>query len=68
MLFEKRSKMLRSHPGEVCFPGGMVSEFDDDTIVNTSLREMAEEIGLNERDVTVIGILRCNWSEVTGER
>ena len=43
----------------------MVSEFDDDTIVATSLREMAEEIGVNESEVNILGILRCNWSEVT---
>ena len=62
---QKRSQMLRAHPGEVCFPGGMVSEVDEDeTIVATSLREMSEEIGVRESDVNILGVLRCNWSEV----
>jgi nudix motif 8 len=53
VLFEKRAYHLRKHPGEVCFPGGMLSEGDDSTIVNTSLREMAEELGLSEDAVSV---------------
>ena len=50
LLLEKRAGHLRSHPDEVCLPGGMVCEISDRTIVNTCLREMKEEIGgLNER-------------------
>lgn len=46
ILFEKRSAKLRAHPDEVCLPGGMVSVGDDKSIIETSLREMAEEIGV----------------------
>jgi nudix motif 8 len=36
----------------------------DSTIVQTSLRETYEELGIIEDDVDVLGILRCNWTEV----
>jgi nudix motif 8 len=65
ILFEKRSLNLKKHPGEVCFPGGMVSDGEDNTIVSTCLREMEEEVGLSSEDVNVLGILRCNWGEIT---
>ncbi|GMH73736.1 hypothetical protein TrST_g13789 [Triparma strigata] len=66
VLFEKRSMNLNKHPGEICFPGGMVSEGDDTTIVSTCLREMSEETGLPPSRTVILGILRCNWSEVMG--
>lgn len=65
ILFEKRAREMRFHAGEVCFPGGMVSEGDDHTIVSTCLREMEEEVGLKEDVANVLGILRCNWGEIT---
>ena len=65
VLFEKRSLSLRKHPGEVCFPGGMVAGGEDTSIVRTCLREMEEEVGLRPDEVNVLGILRCNWGEIT---
>lgn len=64
VLFEKRSRHLRAHPDEVCLPGGLVSMEDDNSIVGTCLREMEEEIGIRQSNVTVLGTLRCNWGEV----
>eukprot|EP00578_Thalassiosira_sp_NH16_P020147 CAMPEP_0181084476 /NCGR_PEP_ID=MMETSP1071-20121207/4716_1 /TAXON_ID=35127 /ORGANISM="Thalassiosira sp., Strain NH16" /LENGTH=428 /DNA_ID=CAMNT_0023166213 /DNA_START=272 /DNA_END=1558 /DNA_ORIENTATION=+ len=64
ILFEKRSRHLRAHPDEVCLPGGMVSEGDDKSIVQTCLREMEEEIGIGHNTTAVLGVLRCNWGEV----
>ncbi len=65
ILFEKRSPHLRAHPDEVCLPGGMVSSANDRTIVATCLREMSEEIeGIEKRQISVLGVLRCNWGEV----
>ena len=66
ILFEKRSVSLSHHKGEVCFPGGMVEEGVDATVIQTSLREMEEEIGLAAERTEVLGILRCKWSEVAG--
>jgi len=65
ILFEKRSRSVRAHPDEVCLPGGMVCKTNDQSIVNTCLREMSEEIeGIVPHKVTVLGVLRCNWGEV----
>ena len=49
-----------------CFPGGMVDEDVDGTIIQTSLREMEEELGIPPEKVEVLGILRCDWTEVIG--
>ncbi|KAE9552894.1 hypothetical protein FO519_003879 [Halicephalobus sp. NKZ332] len=57
VLLTVRSKKLRRHPGEVCFPGGM-REVEDVTCVRTALREAYEEIGLPSSSVRVIGALR----------
>jgi 8-oxo-dGTP pyrophosphatase MutT (NUDIX family) len=45
----------------------MVSEGGggDKSIVETCLREMEEEIGIGNTATTVLGVLRCNWGEVT---
>ena len=67
ILLEKRATHLRSHPDEVCLPGGMVCDVQDQTIVSTSIREMKEEIGGLDNDaisIEVIGILRLNWGDV----
>lgn len=45
-LFNRRSLRLRSHPGEVCFPGGKQDPADDNDDVATALRECKEEVGL----------------------
>jgi len=63
VLFTQRSKNLRRHQGEVCFPGGMVDS-SDQNIVDAGLRELHEEIGIDPDIVDVLGILRCDWSEV----
>ena len=50
---------------KVCLPGGMVSDGADKSIVQTCLREMEEEIGIGHHATTVLGVLRCNWGEVS---
>ncbi|CAM9787187.1 unnamed protein product, partial [Discosporangium mesarthrocarpum] len=64
ILFTKRSNSLRLHRNEICFPGGKVDIGVDQHIVQTALREMGEEIGINAPSVDVLGVLRCDWSEV----
>lgn len=63
VLFTQRSNSVGKHKGEVCFPGGMV-DTSDTSIIETCLREMKEEIGLDQSQVQVLGILRCDWSKV----
>jgi 8-oxo-dGTP pyrophosphatase MutT (NUDIX family) len=53
----KRSSTMRSHAGEVSFPGGKRDEADataGDIDVNTSLREAQEEIGLDPQTVKIL--------------
>jgi 8-oxo-dGTP pyrophosphatase MutT (NUDIX family) len=47
MLLNQRSEHLKSHPGEVCFPGGKQDEQDDQDDLTTALRETNEEVGLD---------------------
>lgn len=64
VLFERRSSKVRTHKQQVCFPGGMLDEGIDATIVQTSLREIEEELGIPKEKIEVLGVLRCNWNEV----
>ncbi|EJU03626.1 hypothetical protein DACRYDRAFT_21151 [Dacryopinax primogenitus] len=53
ILFEVRGK-LRSHAGEVSFPGGRTDE-EDDTFLATAIRETDEEIGVGPGQIEVLG-------------
>lgn len=56
VLLTRRSWDLRSHRGEVSFPGGAVEPTDRD-VVDTALRESAEEVGLAPDGVEVLAEL-----------
>ncbi|WIV66894.1 NUDIX hydrolase [Natrialbaceae archaeon AArc-T1-2] len=56
LLFTKRADHLGEHPGQMSFPGGG-TEPDDDTLLETALREANEEIGLEAHEVEVVGQL-----------
>eukprot|EP00978_Attheya_sp_CCMP212_P033096 scaffold132089_cov47-Attheya_sp.AAC.2 len=46
VLLTKRPTHLKSHSGQVCFPGGRQEEEDGGDDVQTALRETHEEVGL----------------------
>lgn len=52
----KRAVDQTVHSGQVSFPGGKMEEADM-TLEETALRESWEEIGIQARDVTIIGQL-----------
>jgi 8-oxo-dGTP pyrophosphatase MutT (NUDIX family) len=52
-LLIHRPSNMRSHPGQVAFPGGKIDPGED--AVEAALREAHEELGIHARDVTVIG-------------
>jgi 8-oxo-dGTP pyrophosphatase MutT (NUDIX family) len=56
ILLTRRPTHLRSHPGQISFPGGKVEAFDI-SLEATALREAHEEIGLSINNVDVIGLL-----------
>ena len=56
VILTKRSNNLKQHPGQVSFPGGK-SEKTDKSLVATALRETREEIGINNKNVEILGQL-----------
>lgn len=57
LLFIRRtSKLQDPHSGQVAFPGG-ANEPQDVDLQATALREMNEEIGVNPKDVRILGCL-----------
>ncbi len=56
VLLTQRSEKLRSHKGQISFPGGR-REDSDETAAHAALREAHEEVGLDPSSVEVIGYL-----------
>lgn len=59
VLLTERAHDMRSHPGQVSFPGGSLDAGED--VVEAALREAQEEIGLDPGSVTVFGRLPELW-------
>jgi len=60
MLLTERAHDMRSHPGQVSFPGGSVDETDA-TVAHAALREAQEETGLDPSGVDVFATLPRLW-------
>jgi 8-oxo-dGTP pyrophosphatase MutT (NUDIX family) len=56
VLLTQRTDHLRDHAGQISFPGGRMDPGDIDPN-HTALRESAEEIGLDQSRVEIIGHL-----------
>ena len=56
ILFTKRTETVQYHKGQISFPGGAKQE-EDDSLVDTALRECSEEIGVDAKEVEVLGEL-----------
>lgn len=56
MLFTKRPETLRTHGGQISYPGGTRDE-EDPTPLHTALRETHEELGIPPDKVQVLGML-----------
>jgi 8-oxo-dGTP pyrophosphatase MutT (NUDIX family) len=59
LLLTERAHHMRSHPGQVSFPGGSID--DGETTVEAALREAQEEIGLEPSEIEVFGELPELW-------
>lgn len=64
MILTRRSRRLRSHTGEVAFPGGMVDR--GETPADACLREAKEEVGLDPSLVTLVGHLEAMPTVASG--
>ena len=58
LFLTKRSSNLKSHRGEISFPGGRYVE-GDGTFLATALRETAEEVGIVFSIDQIVGCLRA---------
>lgn len=56
ILLTERAHTLRSHAGQISFPGGRAEPQDPD-LVSTALRETHEEVGVEPDTVEVAGVL-----------
>ena len=56
ILLTKRTDLVEHHKGEICFPGGVQDPEDTDHRA-TALREAQEELGIEPRDVDILGFL-----------
>lgn len=56
LVLTKRADHLRTHKGQIAFPGGRVDPEDAD-VVATALRECHEEVGIRPECVRVLGAL-----------
>lgn len=54
ILFTQRSDQVANHKGQVSFPGGARSQ-SDLNLSDTAIRESWEEIGLESKDVKILG-------------
>ena len=61
ILFTKRTDKVKTHKGQISFPGGAYEEVDR-TLADTALRESTEEIGLRAEDVEILGELDDGFS------
>jgi 8-oxo-dGTP pyrophosphatase MutT (NUDIX family) len=59
LLLTERSHTMRSHPGQVAFPGGSIDP--GETPAQTALREAEEETGLDPAGVDLVGQLPQLW-------
>ena len=64
ILLTKRSKELKSHGGQVSFPGGRCDD-QDHHAMDTALREAHEEINLPKNNIEIVGAME-DYETVTG--
>ncbi len=56
LILTRRTQNLRYHKGEIAFPGGAADE-GDASLLETALRETEEEVGIQRKDITLLGEL-----------
>lgn len=54
VLLTQRTEHLRSHSGQVAFPGGRI-DLEDGTAERAAIRETHEETGIEEKHIEIVG-------------
>lgn len=64
VLFTKRAQHLKTHSGQVSFPGGKC-EPTDSHAMDTAIRETVEEVGIDRSHIEVLGAME-DYETITG--
>jgi len=64
ILLTERAWTLRSHAGQMAFPGGRMDDTDG-SVVDAALREAQEETGLDPAGVDVFAVWPALWVPVS---
>jgi 8-oxo-dGTP pyrophosphatase MutT (NUDIX family) len=64
LIFIRRASTLRTHSGEIAFPGGKVDP-EDHSPKMTALREAEEELGIAPERIEVLGVLKPVFTVVS---
>ncbi len=56
ILYTKRSSQLRSHSGQIAFPGGKIDKSDKDAAF-AAMREANEEVAMRPSEINILGYL-----------
>jgi 8-oxo-dGTP pyrophosphatase MutT (NUDIX family) len=62
ILLTRRSSQLKHHTGEISFPGGQFSRAEDQSLLDTALRETREEVGLSFKAEDILGRLKTVYT------
>jgi 8-oxo-dGTP pyrophosphatase MutT (NUDIX family) len=54
LILTERAKHLKSHPGQISFPGGVVDP-EDANLLECALREWEEEMGVSRSNIEILG-------------
>ena len=65
IMFVERAADMRTHAGQIAFPGGAAEDGDHD-LADTALREAAEETGVDRSGIEVLGVLPPAHLDVSG--
>ncbi len=64
VLLTKRAQHLKTHSGQVSFPGGRCEDKDGDAMT-TAIRETQEEVGIDQSHIEILGAME-DYETVTG--